>query len=130
VAKAAKTGLWSMGRHTARATRPPGARTRQASRNASGWSVQYCRPCWQQTTSKAPSGSGSAAASARCHAIPAGRSAAAAAATSSMPSLTSAPAPPSPARAGHDPGAAGHVEHTVAGLDRDQVEGLGGARGE
>jgi hypothetical protein len=37
---------------------------------------------------------------------------------------------PGGGQAGHDPGAAGHVEHAVAGLDRDQVEEPLGARGE
>src|SRR5215207_3278260 len=39
---------------------------------------------------------------------------------------------PDPCRGspGHDPGAAGHVEHAFSWLDRGQVEELGGARGE
>jgi hypothetical protein len=39
---------------------------------------------------------------------------------------------PDPGRglAGHDAGAAGHVEHALAGPDRGQVQELGGAGGE
>ena len=57
-ANTANPGLWSIDRHTIATSRPPGTSTLAISASAAARSGKNCKPSWQHTTSKLPSGNG------------------------------------------------------------------------
>ena len=101
--------------------RPPGRQTRTSSSATASWCGANIAPMHDMTTSNSPSSNGSASASASPHSSSRPGSAARACPASRSSGVRSEATTLAPRLGGGDggvPGAGGHVEHALAGLDR------------